>query len=497
MLDYNLITENGWPKCDFEDCETLPIPGTGIIVPFRRGYADIILRAWCAWFNWNVEPIEEGWPDEGGWTATNTVRDSNHLSATAVDLNWNKHPLNARGTFTNAKIAIIRAGQKLFRGCIYWGVDWSSPYDPMHFQLNFAEGDPRIKELAEDLLYKGYLDIYTGVQAEPKDTLWADVSEWQVGVDDSYLSTGWRTISIRSNDGTYRDKKWANNFEWCKRVTDDGKLEFFIVYFVWRPNWQDAINTHMKMVGPQPHPRMVTMIDVESWSGQIAGNQSSGINAAHKQLSDWYGDPRRVIGYGNIGDLNNLWPQKPVGINLVVAAYGSNPTYPGKIAHQYTDGQGHGGGLPEGAPPFGNCDVNSADNITPRALAQRLGITPTTTGDNDVALTAEQDKMLREVHDALCGPVKSTSRYIADNEGAIWTRAQLISNDDGMTHEGDTEKRAIFGSKKNIALVARNSARGDVEALVIFNKVPEIYLTEEQKALRESLNSVEIQGDSQ
>jgi hypothetical protein len=58
----------------------------------------------------------------------------------------------------------------------------------------------------------------------------------------------------------------------------------------------------------------------------------------------------------------------------VVAAYGHNPPYPGKVAHQYTDGSGYGGGLPEGAPPFGRCDMNSADGLTPQQFAAACGI---------------------------------------------------------------------------------------------------------------------------
>ena len=54
----------------------------------------------------------------------------------------------------------------------------------------------------------------------------------------------------------------------------------------------------------------------------------------------------------------------------------ANPPYPGKVAHQYTDGQGYGGGLPEGCPPFGNCDMNSADGLTPQQFASACGIAP-------------------------------------------------------------------------------------------------------------------------
>ncbi len=55
---------------------------------------------------------------------------------------------------------------------------------------------------------------------------------------------------------------------------------------------------------------------------------------------------------------------------------GVNDTYPypGKVAHQYTDGQGYGGGPPEGAPPFGRCDMNSADGLTAQQFAQACGI---------------------------------------------------------------------------------------------------------------------------
>lgn len=209
---------------------------------------------------------------------------------------------------------------------------------------------------------------------EPADTLYADVSEWQQSaVSDAYTQAGYRVLCIRSNDGTYRDRKWEDNYAWCKTAVDEGQLAFFIVYFVWRPNWQDAVATLKSQIG-QPHPRMAIMLDVESWNGQIRGDQSAGINAAFEDIAAWLGDRRRVIGYGNTSDLNTLWRTKPAGVRLVIAAYGSNPDYPGKIAHQYTDGQGHGDGLPEGAPPFGNCDMNSADGLTAAAFAAALGI---------------------------------------------------------------------------------------------------------------------------
>jgi hypothetical protein len=203
------------------------------------------------------------------------------------------------------------------------------------------------------------------------DTLYADVSEWQVGVDDRYP---YPVLCIRSNDGTYRDHQWANNYGWCLRNANSGRLSFFIVYFVWRPNWQQTVDTFTSQIGP-PHPKMAAMVDIESWGGQITGDQSAGVNAACSAVGAYLGSTARVIGYGNVGDLNSLWPTKPPGIRLVVASYGTNPPYPGKVAHQYTDGSGYGGGLPEGAPPFGSCDMNSADGLTAADFGRACGIT--------------------------------------------------------------------------------------------------------------------------
>jgi hypothetical protein len=218
------------------------------------------------------------------------------------------------------------------------------------------------------------------------DTLYADVSEWQIGVNDSYP---YPVLCIRSNDGTYRDHQWRNNYDWCRRNADSGRLTFFIVYFVWRPNWQQTVETFKDLVRT-PHPKMAVMLDVESWDGQIRGDRSAAINATYEAVGAFAGSTKKVIGYGNVGDLNNVWPNKPADIRLVVAAYGHNPSYPGKVAHQYTDGSGHGGGLPEGAPPFARCDMNSANGLTAEQFGRACGVAAT-----DPAVTQVADSRIR------------------------------------------------------------------------------------------------------
>jgi peptidoglycan hydrolase-like protein with peptidoglycan-binding domain len=192
------------------------------------------------------------------------------------------------------------------------------------------------------------------------DTQWSDVSEWQVPVNDSYPLN---FFAFRTNDGNHLDKNCAANLAWAKTRTNTGKIFGFIAYYFYRPGVNN-VSIVQQQIGVV-HPKMVVMIDVEADGGKVAGNQSVQINAEFAALATWLGSPKRVIGYGNTSDLTNLWPAKPRGARLVVAAYGSNPTYPGKFAHQYANNID--------TPPFGPCDRNSADGMDQKALEQMFG----------------------------------------------------------------------------------------------------------------------------
>lgn len=166
-------SENGWRMCDINECDRMEIPGTGLRLWFRKGAANDIMRAWLSWFNANVESLNNpgrGYTDEGSYTDHNDVGNSNHNSATAADLNWSEHAFRVSYSgFTAAEIAKVRTGLRLFtykgQQMVWWGQDWQSPKDPMHFQLNLAESNPLNREFA-DLLLGGYLGIFakdTGV----------------------------------------------------------------------------------------------------------------------------------------------------------------------------------------------------------------------------------------------------------------------------------------------------------------------------------------------
>lgn len=157
-------SENGWRMCNRDECDEGVVPGTNLKLPIRRGDANTVLKGFIAWFNVNVESLNNpgrGYTDEGSWTAVNDVGNSNHLSGTAVDVNWSEHNFRVSYSgYSGAEIARVRQGLSLFKGCIWWGQDWASPKDSMHYQLNYPEGDNRIANLALELR-NGYLNIWT------------------------------------------------------------------------------------------------------------------------------------------------------------------------------------------------------------------------------------------------------------------------------------------------------------------------------------------------
>lgn len=126
-------SSNGWPMVDTGSCTWARIPGTSVTLQIQNGWPLAILRAFAADYHAYVEPLRD--PDSACWTPTNSVASSNHLSGTGMDLNWNSHPFQKRGTFTAAQMATIRELQDFYEGTVFWGGDWGSPVDEMHWQL--------------------------------------------------------------------------------------------------------------------------------------------------------------------------------------------------------------------------------------------------------------------------------------------------------------------------------------------------------------------------
>ncbi len=351
------------------------------------------------------------------------------------------HPASAGGGVTeyghmwNAAATGLRVGDRVEAGQLLGYVGSNGQSSGPHLHLSVmphaynpaAKIDPR--GWLADANYPG--ESQEGPPVSTVDSLFADVSYYQVPVDDSYPHA---IFSFRSNDGTFEDPHFAHNYRWAVRKADAGELACFIVYFYWRRNWSDCVETMREMVEAEggPHERMIAMIDVES-GGNPRGDQSGPLNATHAELAAWLGDPARVIGYANRGDFVDMWNSRPAGLRMIGAGYGRNPNLPGQIAHQYTDGQGFGDGMPEGAPPFGDCDMNTTP-MSPHEFAAACGVA-TGGGSFMAALNEDEQRELldktRDIWIQLRGP-----------EGGGWP--QLGENSDGQ-HLTLVDKLAEIG----------------------------------------------------
>lgn len=224
----NAYSENGWRMCDANELDRGVVPGTnGLVLPIRRGIANLILKGWVAWFHRNVESLNNarGYSDEGAWTPTNDVANSNHLSGTAVDLNWSDHAFRVSYSgFTQAEINKVREGLRLFEGTIWWGQDWNSPKDAMHFQLNFKEGDARNAAFATKL-QNGYLNIWSGgggvvIPPAPVQNIYAEQGHKGDHVKrlQQFFNDNFKSYSRLAVDGDFGPATKAVVVEFQKRV---------------------------------------------------------------------------------------------------------------------------------------------------------------------------------------------------------------------------------------------------------------------------------------
>lgn len=132
----NSFSENGWPMVNSDECTWVTVPGTSVSLQIQNGQPLAILRAFAADFNAYVEPLRD--PDSACWTPTNSVPTSNHLSGTACDFNWNDHPFQVSyAGFSSRETATVRELLDFYEQTVFWGQDWQSPKDAMHFQVGY------------------------------------------------------------------------------------------------------------------------------------------------------------------------------------------------------------------------------------------------------------------------------------------------------------------------------------------------------------------------
>lgn len=153
-------TENGWPMVNANKTVSVQVVPAARRVPLLRGDVATILNAFIILYDRRVEKItSQVW----GWSPYNDVWNSNHMSATAIDINAPKYPW---GTYRMdpGTISRVEALLRDFKGVVFWGRRWGKP-DEMHFQIGLPPSNARVAALAAEL-NNGYLGAY-GKPAAP------------------------------------------------------------------------------------------------------------------------------------------------------------------------------------------------------------------------------------------------------------------------------------------------------------------------------------------
>ena len=134
----NTHSENGWRMVDQGSCRWITVPGTKVTLQIREGQPVSIMGAFAADYNVKIEPLRDA--DSACWTATNDVGNSNHLSGTGMDLNWNGNDNRTFRLGISKERAYPGKTQALdellafYEGMIFCGGVWSIR-DWMHFQM--------------------------------------------------------------------------------------------------------------------------------------------------------------------------------------------------------------------------------------------------------------------------------------------------------------------------------------------------------------------------
>lgn len=134
------FSENGWPYVDQDSCTWATVPGSDDVnLQIQNGPPLQLLRAWAADWNAYIEPLRD--PDSACWTPGNSVATSNHPGGTAIDLNWNSHPFQKRGSLNAAQMATMAEMEAFYEGNVFWAGRWANPADEMHSQVGYNTYD--------------------------------------------------------------------------------------------------------------------------------------------------------------------------------------------------------------------------------------------------------------------------------------------------------------------------------------------------------------------
>lgn len=185
-------SQNGW-TVQSSTAHLWPNPYVGSIL---AGPVWVVLSAFIREFNELVEPVHRA--QSGCYNRrkiAGSSKWSNHASATAVDLNWAKHPAGRKGTFAGLESTVSELVGH-FHGVIRWGRLYD---DEMHFEIAPKVTPAAVERLAVELLQRELRDA--GYNAGPIDGI--------RGPKTTAATKAFQTAHKLTPDGIDGPKTWA------------------------------------------------------------------------------------------------------------------------------------------------------------------------------------------------------------------------------------------------------------------------------------------------
>jgi putative chitinase len=445
---------------DEGSCEWIVVPGSDDVnLQIQKGHPLQILRAYAADYNAFVEKLRDR--DSACWTPGNSVGTSNHLSGTALDLNWDSHPFRvANAGYNRQMIDTMNELLDFYEDTVFWANNWESPKDAMHHQMGYdtfgAENAPRVQSFIDRKIRS---DGFSTFRRGP-------------------LAAG--TITVQAPDDGVRV---------LAEVMGNTVPDRYPALF-------PAVSQCLAECG------CTTVDRIAMWVAQI-GHESAGLRYMEEIASGAEYEGRSDLGNTHPGDGVRFKGRGPIQVtgrhNYTVLSQWAfdkglvpSPTFfvdqPAQLA---SDRYGFMGvtwywttqrelnrasddrNVLEATHMINGGEHGLSDRRSryERALSLggRLLSLLSGQGGGDGELSAEAERMIREIHAELFSPRASVSIYAVPGEGAKYRPFDLLSSVDAMRHEEDVEttaKRGNLPALDTIVKVAnRQGARQDPYAV--------------------------------
>lgn len=428
-------SENGWrPSHATPDLlNWVRIPGAEhVSLQFMKGWPTVILRAFAADYHAYIEPLRDD--DSAAFTKTNSVKTSNHLNGTGMDLNWQgpdrkrfRLGITKEQAYPGPKAAELDRLLDFYEQMVFCGGKWDIR-DWMHFQMGpNTWNNPRT---ADFILRKIRPDGFSTYRRGDTPTPAANDAAWVLAKATGLTIERCRVILPAVRDGLVASKAttapriamWlaqvgheSASFVYTEEIAKNGRYAPYIgrtwIQITWDYNYR-AFSKWCFDRGLVPTADYF----VRDYRG-LADLKWAGLGAA------WYWTEARGTQINDAADrrdLNNA-------TRLINGGYN---------------------GL--------------SDRQTRYNRANTLGdlLLQLITEEDDPLSNPAVIKQIGEIHACLFNDTASTSDLRTPGEGAIYQLHEKIHNLDGMLHPIHAERRARAGDLGELHRIVR-SARGE------------------------------------